>query len=117
MSATKCRGCFYFGYRTRTCDYILLTGQRRGCPVDACDKRVPNKSVQALVKFYDGGELPEKDRLLLQLYEQGLNDSQIAELVGESRKLVCRWRLKMGLPSQKEIAEAADENRDNHLPK
>ena len=80
---------------------MLITGTRRGCLVEDCTKYVPNSSVQRLVKYYAGvGELTEKDRQILELYEHGMNDSQIGRALDCRRQLIADWRAKMGLPSQ-----------------
>jgi DNA-binding CsgD family transcriptional regulator len=108
---SKCRGCLYYGHRTDTCDFYLITGERRGCPVEGCTRYVPGKSVARLAKFFAGtGDLPEADRRMLELYEQGLSDKEIAASIGRSRQLVGHWRRKMGLPSQLELSEEEDED-------
>lgn len=44
IKAEQCRHCIYSGLTPGgnidriTCDYILITRHRRGCPVDRCDK-------------------------------------------------------------------------------
>ena len=40
----KHRDCVYMAKQTlRTCDYMLITGHMRGCPVKDCDKYRPGK--------------------------------------------------------------------------
>ncbi len=36
----KCKTCIYRSREgtPRNCDYILVTGKRRGCPVEKCEK-------------------------------------------------------------------------------
>ncbi len=35
----KCKTCKYRGENDKNgCDYIYITGHRRGCPVEECDK-------------------------------------------------------------------------------
>lgn len=104
MVTEKCRGCLYFGHRTKTCDYMLLTGQRRGCPTEACTRRVEAEEAKCLVDCYLGKrEMSERERAFLSLYEAGHTDAEIARLTGKGRMLVSHWRAKMGLPSQREI--------------
>lgn len=98
MSQCRNRSCLYYGCRTETCDYLLITGERRGCPVEDCARYVPNASVRRLVDYYSGkGKLSEQDRRLLDLYEQGLSDREIARRAERSCNLVWHWRSKMGL--------------------
>lgn len=106
----RCNGCLYHGVQTNSCDYLLITKERRGCSVDDCTRYLPSSTARRLVRYYAGLEdLPEKDRKLLELYERGMNDGQIAEASGFHRKVVHHWRMKMGLPSQKELSEEEDE--------
>lgn len=35
--------CIYRAYHGRGCDYILITGERRGCKPEECDKYVKGK--------------------------------------------------------------------------
>lgn len=90
---TKCRSCLYHGSRTDTCDYYLMTGQRRGCPVTDCIRYVGMSQA-------DESEIGKE---FSALYEQGCSDSEISRMTGRSRWVVARWREKMGLPSQREI--------------
>ena len=102
----RCRSCLYFcscdgHYILPTCDYFLKTGRRRGCPAgDACDKFLPSEEC---IKYTDASlgiiKLPIKKQLLMDLYEQGLNDSEISRAAGCSRRTVAVWRQKCGLPS------------------
>lgn len=79
---------------------MLITSERRGCPVKDCTKYIPGKAVARLARFYAGvGELSEQDRKLLELYDQGLSDSEMARQVNRSRCLIQHWRAKIGLPS------------------
>lgn len=43
--ATKCRSCVYGNFcgtsQTYMCNYILITGNARGCPPTKCDKHIP----------------------------------------------------------------------------
>ena len=40
----KKKDCRYMAKQNlKTCDYILITGKRRGCPVENCDKYLPGK--------------------------------------------------------------------------
>ncbi len=39
----RCKTCIYRAYQGRGCDYILITGERRGCKPEECDKYVKGK--------------------------------------------------------------------------
>jgi DNA-binding CsgD family transcriptional regulator len=101
----------YHGYRTATCDYLLITGHRRGCPVEGCTKHASSKRAQELSKHYAGLDgMRPSDEELLKLYEQGLSDTEIAAVFGKSKTLAAHWRRKYGLPAQREIeVEARDD--------
>lgn len=100
----KCKRCLYHTERDDLCNYILITGHRRGCSVENCDKFVENACGRAVTDHYAGASsLSATDRMLLDLYESGLSDRQIGELSGFSRHIIRHWRNKMGLPSRKEI--------------
>lgn len=35
-----CKGCLYLGHQSKTCDFYLMTGIRRGCPAgEGCTRR------------------------------------------------------------------------------
>jgi len=110
----KCRKCHYYCFHTQSCDYMLMTGERRGCPVVGCTRFATSRSILSLTQHYAGKTgLSERDKMMLELYEQGMIDSQIAERVGLSRGSVQHWRAKMGLSCQKDLAGGDHENRDN----
>lgn len=103
----KCRTCLYRSARTDTCDYILIVGHSRGCPVKGCTKYVATENAKRLCDYYAGvRDLPESDKELLDLYEQGFTDSEIGQLTGKGRMVIAHWRQKMGLRSQKELEMA-----------
>lgn len=87
---------------------MLITGSRRGCPVSSCDKYESGERARQLAKshFWLCG-MRTSDQEMLDLYEQGLSDVEIAVVIKKSRILVSRWRRKMGLPSQKQIEVSA----------
>lgn len=100
----KRTSCAYFGTNTHTCDYILITGKRRGCPAGPlCEKY---KSLNA--RHRKVPQLPstfKKDRSGLftafeTMYEEGFSDMQIAEALGVCRDTVSSWRRKERLPNQ-----------------
>lgn len=39
----QCKTCIYRAYQGRGCDYILITGERRGCSPEKCDKYTKGK--------------------------------------------------------------------------
>lgn len=77
-----------------TCDYILVTGQRRPCGFgDACTV----KETQGR-KMRGGGMSQEVEAKVKQLYAQGHSDPSIALTVGVTRTVIRYWRLRNELP-------------------
>ena len=111
MSKSKCWTCLYHGYRTDTCDYMLITGRRRGVPVDSCTKHESTKRARALSRYFAGlGGVKPSDEELIKLYGQGVSDVELAAALGKSRTLVAHWRRKLGLAAQRDIeVEARDD--------
>ena len=108
--------CAYKGTNTDTCDYILITGKRRGCPAGPLCKRYKpinarNRKVPQLPSTF------KKDRSGLYtafetMYAEGFSDREIAEALGVSRDTVSSWRRKERLPSQatrKQIMQAHEQ--------
>ena len=96
--------CAFKGTNTDTCDYILVTGKRRGCPAGPlCLRYKP-----VTVKERKVPQLPsafKKDRSGLfvafqSLYEEGYSDQEIAAALGVSKETVARWRRGERLPSR-----------------
>ena len=69
--------CAFKGTNTDTCDYILVTGKRRGCP--------------------DG---PLCIRYKPVTVEEGYSDQEISADLGVSKDTVARWRRSERLPSR-----------------
>lgn len=100
----KRTSCAFFGTNTHTCDYILVTGKRRGCPAGPlCLRYKPVTAKERKVP-----QLPstfKKDRSGLytafqSLYEEGYSDQEIAAALGVSKETVARWRRSERLPSR-----------------
>lgn len=108
--------CAFKGTNTDTCDYILVTGKRRGCPAGPlCLRYKPVTAKERKVP-----QLPstfKKDRYGLYtafetMYEEGFSDREIAEALGVSRDTVSKWRRKERRPSQatrKKIMQAHEQ--------
>ena len=49
----KCKTCQYRGAATGMtgCDYYLITGKRRGCSVEKCDKHIKGEKIQLKTTF------------------------------------------------------------------
>ena len=103
MSCTK-KDCAFKGTNTDTCDYILVTGKRRGCPAGPlCIRYKPVNAKERKVP-----QLPstfKKDRSGLftafgSLYEEGYSDREIADIMGVGRDTVTRWRHEERLPGR-----------------
>lgn len=96
--------CAFKGTNTDTCDYLLITGKRRGCPAGPlCLRYKPVTAKERKVP-----QLPstfKKDRSGLytafqSLYEEGYSDQEIAAALGVSKETVARWRRSERLPSR-----------------
>ena len=96
--------CAFKGTNTDTCDYILVTGKRRGCPAGPlCLRYKP-----VTVKERKVPQLPstfKEDRSGLyiafqSLYEDGYSDQEIADTMGVGKETVARWRRSERLPSR-----------------
>lgn len=96
--------CSFYGTNTNTCDYILITGQRRACPPGPlCTKYKPvngrhRKMPQLPTTFKKGNS--GLFTAFETMYEEGFSDQKIAEALGVSRDTVSRWRRNERLPSQ-----------------
>lgn len=112
----KRTSCAYYATNTHTCDYILITGKRRGCPGGPLCKKY--KSLNA--RHRKVPQLPstfKKERSGLYtafetMYEEGFSDKQIADALGVSRDTVSSWRRKERLPNQatrKKIMQAHEQ--------
>lgn len=55
-SMRLCKSCIYSRTTSATknmsCDYLLITGNRRGCKVGECDKYEKGKRKQNIFKLY-----------------------------------------------------------------
>lgn len=50
MIQAKCKKCKYYAKVTMTCDYLLRTGVRRGCPTKKCTRFEPVKKANRAKK-------------------------------------------------------------------
>lgn len=111
----RCEKCDYYCIGTETCDHLLRTGVRRGCPIDGCT-RFKHTGEKKLDRF----QLPTSPLLkkkipvekkpkaptakqlrqhkMRDLYEEGKNDREIAKEVGRTSSAVGAWRKKNDLP-------------------
>ena len=97
----RCKGCQYYASYTDTCDFFLLTYQRRGCPPEQCTRYEPlgqdtvrsPLQARALIRK----QLVQREQMQ-KLYDQGLTDPDIARQIGVSGSTVCHWRHANGLP-------------------
>lgn len=82
-----CKGCVYFSDSTKTCDYLIMTEQRRPCPPGIrCTVKKPYGNPKAGV-----GKLDRND-MLRALYKAGKNDREISEATGFSLSAIFKWR-------------------------
>lgn len=92
----ECLSCRYYCVHTGSCDYLLQTGLRRGCPKSQCLRYEKLGGEQGR-----GGSAAYtrlEERFLL-LYSEGLNDREIARRLNVSRQSVCTWRVRLDFPS------------------
>ena len=99
--------CAFKGTHTDTCDYILITGKRRGCPAGplclrykpvTAEERKERKVLYIPTTF-------KKDHSGLfvafqSLYEEGYSDQEIADAMGVGRETVGKWRREERLPGR-----------------
>ncbi len=124
MSGWKgCLTCSYFARDTKTCDYVLITGRRRGCPAGiGCVKyeRAVKKKPSLDINFRrlpvkDGAESAadkpkrkstieayKRRAVFRELYNKRLTDREIADEAQCNPETVRIWRRSLGLPSQRE---------------
>ena len=89
----KCYKCPYFDRRLCTCDYLLITGERRGCSIADCEIYLFGKAkCEKKLKTDDNAER------FAELYREGLMDTEIAERLGVTKLVVFRWRKQNNLP-------------------
>lgn len=104
----KCEKCDYWCIHTETCDYLLRTGERRGCPIDGCTRykpvekkkpkplQLPTSPLLKKPKELTAKQLQQKK--MRELYDAGKNDSEIAAIIGRTHQAVSQWRKTEGLP-------------------
>lgn len=93
----RCKKCYFYGSTTDTCDFFLMTGERRGCPVEQC-ARYKTRTVIRRPQQQNPIQ-NERQRQMRKLHAQGLNDTQIGAQIGISSQAVGQWRRKFGLPA------------------
>lgn len=70
IQRASCSGCGYRGY-IGGCNYILIEGQRRGCPADNCDKYIPKEQLKR--RSVEEEEVEDKE----------MTDEELIEYVNE----------------------------------
>lgn len=112
----KRASCAFFGTNTKTCDFILITGQRRGCPAGRqCERYKPVNARHRKVPQLPSTFKKERSGLYTAfetMYAEGFSDKQIADALGVSRDTVSSWRRKERLPNQatrKKIMQAHEQ--------
>lgn len=118
----SCRGCIYKAKprSVNKCNYLLITGHSRGCPIEGCTVKQTKGTAQrsrprpvalpgSLPKITTGQHAPQKpghkvtfnEAKALELYRAGRSDAEIARTVGGiSRQGILMWRRRRGLPNQ-----------------
>ena len=98
---SKCNSCYYYDRSVGSCDYYLLTGKRRDCTQEDCDKWIPRDKRRADTATPGWSPASKEQRrynVMQKLYDQGLNDRQIADKIGCHYKTVANWRARNKLP-------------------
>lgn len=103
MYACKQFNCVYRSMITDTCDYYLITGQRRQSPAGHCERYVRRESGACSGLNLDSAV---SEILMLDLYSSGLGDREIAAELGISAKTVRKWREREALPAQSRLLYA-----------
>ena len=86
-TSKDCDGCIHYARSVGSCDYFHHTGEFRGCPAGkGCTRRESGRKKKAKDK--------EKEQAHL-LWQQGLNNAEIARRVGVSKATVGIWRQKI----------------------
>lgn len=102
----SCQGCVYHAGGMNTCDYILIEGHPRGCPVGKnCTRRIAGRRRRETVSI-SRSAVPspaiEKriyaSRRKMELYEKGMSDGEIARELKMSASAVRQWRVANCLP-------------------
>ena len=93
----RCKKCYFYGSTTDTCDFFLMTGERRGCSVDRCVRHKTRTDTRRPQQQTPGQN--ERQRQMRKLHAQGLNDTEIAAQIGVSSWTVGQWRRKFDLPA------------------
>lgn len=100
--------CVYYSKYTYTCDFLLLNGTRRGCPITCCDKYRPkthkindrNNGLYYPAFSVKKQGLTEEDKAkAMELYRKGYLDVEIGRLLKVPNMVVGAWRKRNGLPS------------------
>ena len=105
----RCKSCAYYCTESHqiapSCDYILYTGHRRGCPAgNQCNKyRQARGRTEVRDPNLGTRRIPASNDQLMELYWQGKTDEEIAAEVGVNPKTIARWRKGQGLLSQIEL--------------
>lgn len=101
---TKCKpDCFYYCKSTDSCDFYLITGERRGCSYNNCTRYLKKHRDRTALQDYNmkkTAQWSEKFTRMRTLYEEGKYDNDIAEMIGCHVLTVKRWRNREGLISQ-----------------
>lgn len=125
----KCKKCVYRGVTAGipTCDYILHAKHSRGCSIKDCEHyhdEVNRRNEKAISAMHSEeaavkraatrqNKTDLRDAYWRSLYDQGLTDAQIGNIVGRHHTTVTGWRMAHHLP----IVPAQSKPRVYHKPK
>lgn len=110
----KCKKCIYRGVTAgiHTCDYILHAKQSRGCSIAECEHyhdEANHRNEKAIAAMHSEeaavkraktkkSKTDLRDAYWKSLYDQGLTDAQIGNIVGRHHTTVTGWRMAHHLP-------------------
>ena len=121
------KDCYFLGYRGDCCDYNYLTASSRGCaPGPDCvryrprgdakrPKSIPPQprhAVEGYVRRPGSVQSLEADPKVLEMWEAGASDPEIARETGWARSTVQRWRLVTGRPSRRRRTSLMDREEE-----
>lgn len=97
----SCRGCIYRAAPTSgyICDYAVITGRSRGCPIKGCTRKETRGKRPAGSEFTLSRSRIDETKARA-LYESGKTDGEIAQELGVTASGVQYWRKRRGLPAK-----------------
>lgn len=120
------KGCRY-QMADGACDYLCQAGQGRGCPPGPDCTRYepaegyqpkpvrppqPRRQVEGYTRRPTARQSLEADPKVLEMYQAGATDGEIADATGWSKRTVCKWRQGNGLPGNRKNTPIRDREEE-----